>query len=79
MSGFDPFLVVVPRDAIASPAIVRAALERAITVRHHSDHVDVEIDRVSDRFGLAGSGYDPTWIERRHAERAERAAKAEAL
>lgn len=61
------------------PPTPRQQLERAITIRYRSDHVEMEITRVIRLFGLVDTGYDPTWIERRRAERAARAAKAATL
>ena len=70
---FGPHGVAVKVVRVITPAFLRGALERRITERYYPNRAESIIDAHITAAGLAGSGYDPTWIERRREERARRA------
>lgn len=56
---------------VITPRIAVALLQRSNNERYYPDRAERLIDACITDFGLAGTGYDPSWIEQRRNARKE--------
>lgn len=75
INTWGPDGVVVRQHIEATPELLRERLDVMHSRRFLPRRADDLINMVIDAFRLEGTGYDPTWLERRRAERAAKEAR----